>query len=544
MSLEAGKHLQLLSRLFKNRGSLLNYWQMVAENFYPQLADFTTTRTAGEEFASHLTTSYPLLAAGELANTLGSMLRPKDRDWFLLKPQRPERVDKEGNMWLEWARDTQRRAMLDRVAQFTRATKQGDADYVNFGQCVISTEINRNRTAFLYRNWHLRDCAWMEGYDGQISHFGRKWNATAADLVSIFRDKVHKNVSDAIRLNEPFKEFKCAHLVIPNEEKTKHPYRSIFIDCEGQHIMEDVPSWTRIYTIPRWQTISGSPYAYSPSVVAALPDARLIQAISLTLLDAGEMYAAPPMLAVYNAIRGDIDLRSRGITWVDNEYDERLGEALRPLSQDARGYPIAENVREEARTMIASAFFLNKLTLPQPTSAEMTAYEVAQRVQEFIRTTLPLFEPIEDEYNGALCDITFDIGLRNGLFGPLDRIPESLRKQQIEFKFVSPISQAREKEKGIQFMESKNLLLEAAQLDPGLAGLMDAETALRDALSGINTPASWVRDKSEVEALRRKHQQELEQMKQLASAEQLAGTAQKAGAAAKDFNAAQMEMAA
>lgn len=34
------------------------------------------------------------------------------------------------------------------------------------------------------------------------------------------------------------------------------------------------------------------------------------------------------------AIRSDIDLRARGITWVDSQYDERLGEVLRPDCPD------------------------------------------------------------------------------------------------------------------------------------------------------------------------------------------------------------------
>jgi hypothetical protein len=39
----------------------------------------------------------------------------------------------------------------------------------------------------------------------------------------------------------------------------------------------------------------------------------------------------------------------------------------------------------------------------------MTAYEVGQRIQEYIRGALPLFEPMEMEYNGALCERTFEI---------------------------------------------------------------------------------------------------------------------------------------
>jgi hypothetical protein len=56
-------------------------------------------------------------------------------------------------------------------------------------------------------------------------------------------------------------------------------------DCELIHAM---PVWTGFYRIPRWQTVSGSQYSYSPATVAALPDARLIQAMTFTLLEAGE----------------------------------------------------------------------------------------------------------------------------------------------------------------------------------------------------------------------------------------------------------------
>lgn len=531
--------VRLHDQLFSKRDTLLTYWQDVAENFYPQRADFTAVRTVGEDFAAHLTTSYPVLAASELATTLGSMLRPKDRDWFFIKGSRPERIDHDGNLWLEWATGTLRRAMYDTVSGFTRSTKEGDFDYANFGQCVISVEMNRERSAFLYRNWHLRDCAWMEGYDGRLSHFCRKWKPTAHQLKQLFRDKVHKDIDDAIKNNEPFKTFNFAHFVIPSDGVHRQPWRSVFLDCDHKEIVEDVGSQSRIYIVPRWQTVSGSQYAYSPSVVAALPDARLIQAITLTLLDAGEMYAAPPMLAVQNAIRGDIDLRSRGITWVDAEYDERLGEVLRPLTQDSRGYPIADSAREDSRQMIASAFFLNKLTLPPPTSAEMTAFEVAQRVQEFIRTTLPLFEPIEDDYNGALCNETFELGLRNGLFGPLSEIPASLRNQEVDFKFVSPISQARDKEKGMRFIESKNLLLEAAQLDPTTMQLLDVPTAIRDALAGINTPTKWLHSPQQFAAKQRELLEKQEAMEQLQGASSIADTASKAGDAARNFSVAQ-----
>jgi hypothetical protein len=51
-----------------------------------------------------------------------------------------------------------RRVMYDSTSQFTRATKEGDADYILFGQCVIERRLSGLRNGLLYRTWYLRDC--------------------------------------------------------------------------------------------------------------------------------------------------------------------------------------------------------------------------------------------------------------------------------------------------------------------------------------------------------------------------------------------------
>ncbi|QZN96684.1 portal protein [Symbiopectobacterium purcellii] len=69
-------------------------------------------------------------------------------------------------------------------------------------------------------------------------------------------------------------------------------------------------------------------------------------------------------------------------------------------------------MRDDVRNMIHQAFYLNSLTLPN--TSGMTAYEVSQRVQEYIRQATPLFAPMEPEYNGDLCDMTFSKLMRAG----------------------------------------------------------------------------------------------------------------------------------
>jgi hypothetical protein len=510
------------SQLFKDRSTLLLLWQDISENFYPERADFTVLRTIGDDFAGNLTSSYPLMVRRELGDAISSMLRPRGQEWFSISIKRDDRLDNSGRRALEAFTKIQRRAMYDRKSQFVRATKEGDHDFASFGQTVISVEEDWREVSLLYRSWHLRDVAWCERYNGTIGDIHRNWNPDLRTLMAIFgRDKLHRNVVNAFD-KTPYAKLQCRHVVLPIDQyqgdgKYRTPYVSIYIDLENQHVISEVPSWSQIYCIPRWQTVSGSQYAYSPAAVAGLPDARLLQAMTLTLLEAGELAVRPPLIATKEAIRGDVALFAGGITWVDAQYDERLGEVLRTLQQDKSGLPFGMDVSEEKKQMLAQAFYLNKLNLPPP-DREMTAYETSQRIQEYIRNALPLFEPMETEYNGALCEMTFDLLMRVGAFGPPSEFPDSLRGEDVEFKFESPLSQATERQKGQKFLEAKGLLREAAEIDPASTAVVDARVALREALSGIGVSANWMRSEEDVEAMA----QQQAQQQQAAQALQLA----------------------
>lgn len=535
------------SKLFSDRWSLNDYWQTCAENFYPERADFTVANTVGESFMDYLTTSYPVIARRDLGNSLGAMLRTDD--WFQITVKGAEGgLDKDGEGWLEWATNQQRNAMYNRDTMFTRATKEGDHDFATFGQCAISVEVDKNANGFLYKCHHLRDMAWTEDDEGKINFIVKKWKAPALHLKGKFGDKVHKAVNKCLD-KEPLKTFECFHVVMRTEEwdgatqKWIQPYVSIYVDKENNHVIEEAGVWSMIYEIPRWQTVSGSQYAYSPATIAALPDARLIQAITLTLLDAGERAARPPLLAVGEALKSDVNLVPDGITILDAEYDERSGDVLRPLIQDKSGLPFGYEMRDDVRSMITEAFYLNKIAMPAAeVGRDMTAFEVGQRVQEYIRQALPLFEPMETEYNGAICEATFNLGLRHGLFGPDHTIPKSIQGREIEFRFQSPLTEAQGRKKGGAFLEAKQLLAEAAEIDQNVISLINAEDALRDALKGVGVPTKWTRDEKEMAAIAAQNAQKAAAVEQMANIRQGAEVAEQVGVAGEKMSAAQEAM--
>lgn len=531
--------------LFSKKMPLLTLWQDIAENFYVERADFTSLRSLSDSFADNLTTSYPLIARRDLGNMFSAMLRPTDKQWFYLKPMHDFQEDNEALRWMEWATQVQTRAMYDPDANFVRSTKEGDHDFSAFGQCCISIELNLRKNALLYRTWHLRDVAWCEGVEGKIDTVYRNFVLTAKNQVRLFP----KTASEKVRRlaeKDPYTEVKCRHVVIPSDmyggAKYRTPFVSIYYDCENGNILEEVGSYTLGYVIPRWQTVPGSQYAYSPATIAALPDGRLIQAMTLTLLEAGEKAANPPLLAVQEAIRSDVSIFAGGITWVDGEYDGKLEEVLRPISQDTSGIPLGVEMQRDIRSSIAEAFFLNKINLPPPTK-EMTAFETGQRVSEYVRQALPLFEPMENEYNGAICEMTFDILLRAGAFGSPDSIPQSLRGANMNFKFESPLSAARESQQAQKFVETKNLLLEAAQLDPNAIKMIDVTAALRDALKSVS-PAKWVLSEQQMQDVKDQAAQQQQVAQTMAGVGGAAQVAEQVGKAGKAMQEAGGEQAA
>ena len=204
-----------------------------------------------------------------------------------------------------------------------------------------------------------------------------------------------------------------------------------------------------------------------------------------TLLEAGERIAQPPIIATQGIIRGDANFFANGITYTSEEYDERSGAAIKTLEQDSRGFPYGIDMREGIVEVLQSAFYLNKINMPE-TDHERTAYEVQEIMKQYRRENLPLFAPIEHEYNGQICETSFDILMENGLLGSHMDIPRSQQDQEVMFKFESPLSFSEEEKKAQMFQQVAQLLRDAAEFDTSAVLNVEFDVALRDAIQGTH----------------------------------------------------------
>jgi hypothetical protein len=527
--------------LFTKRYGLDALRDEQALNFYPERAGFVSPPQIGQDFGSHLTTSYPVMMRRDLGNSISALLRPQDKVWFNMRVSDDDSETDEELAWLQRATAVQRNLMYDPMSGFVRATKVADHDYVTFGDAVISLDPILEHKIFLYRCWHLRDVVWCENLYGQTDTVYRKWRMAAKNVVKMFKGNVSKRLAKTAE-KDPYCEIEIIHAVIPSEDyeyggKPKgaaYPFVSVYYERETLHILREEPRKRLGYIIPGWARIDGSQYSYSPATLAALPDARLIQAMSLTLLEAGEKSVNPPLVAFGEMLRGDINTFAGGITFGDKEYDDNIQNMLTPLMNDARNLNFGLEVQRDIRNLIADAFFLNKLTL-QFKNEEMTAYESSQVVGEFRRNALPLLEPAEHDYNAKLCLETFETMLDYNVFGPASFIPKKLQGRDIKFRFESPLKQALEAETVQKFQQAQAMIAAAVQLDPASAHVLDARIAMRDALRGGGTPAKWLRSDETVEAIVAKQAEQQAMQQQLAMVQQGAQAAQAVGDAGQSL---------
>ena len=179
-------------------------------------------------------------------------------------------------------------------------------------------------------------------------------------------------------------------------------------------------------------------------------------------------------------------------------------------------------MRKDLRDMLSKAFFIDKLGLPEP-SPRMTAYELGRRLEEHIRNLLPLFEPMQQEYNTRLLDKAYatlanmNVFAKDAAAGISVPLPPALSGADVTWAFESPIQQAADQVK-VEYFKGALELVGLGMQGGATANPLNVDRSLRDAIRGLGTPATWRKTDGELQ----QEQEQLAQQKAAAMAMQQA----------------------
>ena len=544
--------IDLGNKLFDEKRPLDELNQEIAENVYPERADFTRERYLGENFADHQMDSFPNLARRELGNSMSSFLRPRARNWFETTTLDEDRdVDPDNARFLAHITKTVKSLIYHPKTNFIASTKAADHDFVSFGNCVLSIEDASRKASSEYeapRNFpyfechHPRDAAWQENEISSIDHIHLKGVMTARQMKRKFGEKVLSEEVKRACEKTPNKKVTIRRIVMPSDEydyiggdakgkKGKRlPFVVVYLDVDNVKVLREGGLHDFLFAVPRWHRIGSFPYGFSPPGTSSLPDARMAQMLASIILESGEKQIEPPVIALEEKVR-EASLQSGSITWVDASYDGKVSDAFAALQVEG-DMRVGFEMRKDVREMLSKAWFLDKLALPEA-GKEMTAYETARRVEEHVRNLLPLFEPMEIEYNTQLLDKAFSVLDNMGAFD-WSQMPDDLSNADITWTFKNPMQEASSRILVSQYQEALGLIqsgFEIAQATGQPITIpVKLDVALKDALRGTSMPASWrktpAEEEAEAQAAAEQAAEQEEQATQLQAAQELAGAAE------------------
>lgn len=541
MQARAKKALEQAKKAFAARSQYDMLWQKQAEIFYPERADFTRTYSAGDERYDGIISTEPMLMRRDLAQQFGAMLRPRGRPWFAVTAKPDEAMeDDDAKRWCERATDTMRNIVYAPRANFAKAMGESDHDYVAFGNAVIAHPYNLDQTGILFSCLHLKDCAWSRNAEGVVDHFYQRMRLTLRQAVELFgkaklpvewqRDYDQGHIEKKVCI------YRCvtpmdAEGYDKDEPRLKNAkFQALYVAEEARECgIASGEFLTFPFTVRTWMTISGEDYGRSPCTSVALADARMLNVAEEAMLTGIEMKVRPPRIVQKGLISGPLSLAADTITYIDGDYRREMGDPVIPIEAGDPRYGMEFLNRQTER--MGREFFINLLQrLPDK---EMTAYEAAEWVEQYVVQAAPIFEPMEAE-NALLMDSVFQRSMARGAFGDvledgsIDGLPEVLSEAEIEFEFETPLSDAMRKLKASQFDQviGRAQTLLATQHPDAMDAIdnIDFDEALRDALEGI-APVTWQRKRDEVEAIR-------QQRAEAAEAERAAAMGMEAGKAA------------
>ena len=488
--------------LFLVQGVHCTFWQTQAEIFYPERADFTTIQAEGADRYAGIYTSIPQTMRRDLANNLGSMLRPRGEDWFKAVV-RPGKLMKQENVraWCEHVTERQREIMYAPNAGFARAMAESDNDYATIGNAIVALTDNHDRSGLLFTCIHPRDCAWAENAEGVIDELHRKITMTLVQLARLFgetklprewqqRLKDHPHDKKTIRQcvapidlfeygpgEHPHPKFRFASIYyIPGE---KEPFL-------GEGFFTAFP-----FLVRRWTTVSGEAYGRSPCASVALADASSLNAAEMSLLKAIEWTVDPPKMVRDEVVLGEVRLEAGGLTAVAHDYDGRNGKAVENFDVGDPKWGV-EYVRERNHRM-GLIWFQNVLKLPD---RELTAYEARERLKMLVREASPIIEPMEAD-NARLCDTTYEKCDEHNAFDPA---PDEIINSEVTYEFETPLTAARKELKAANVMAKTANFTAMREVWPDVVDIADSDEMGRDMMSDV--PASYLRKPEEIEQMR------------------------------------------
>ena len=477
--------LDLAKQLFESneRRNFESQWDIQAQYLLPMQSGifFGNNLSEGDKKTDNLLYSEGVLSNQDLAASLHSTLTNPATEWAKLKFTDDElNQDEESKIWLEDSVKRMHKAFND--SNFDTEMASNYQIFTALGSMSLQHEslpLKPDGTfgGFFFKGWHLANLAVMENQWGVVDTIVRKFKYTAKQakerwesLPDKIRETEDVNVKfDFIQVIRPRKSFKGdpTALILPVDEM---PFENIVVEKDSGMVVERGGYMEFPNHFTRWGVLAGETYGRGPGH-HVIPDVRTLNKLIEMGMTSLAIGIAPPILSTRRNIVSNLRLKPNGLTIVRNLND------ITQMQSQARG-DFYQFTRDDYVQSIRRGFFLDKLLLPpREDVGEMTAFEIARRIEQMQRVLGPTFGRLNKEALQPLVLRSFKMMLRQNAFKEL---PPMVREFgiNVDISFINQLARSQRVEElnAInQYVQTAGFL---AQFNPDAADTFDVDKAM------------------------------------------------------------------
>lgn len=530
----AEHYLRLQSQMEAQRGVFELHWREIGDLVRPNQNMFQQIiRPEGDKRNQRIFDATAQLALPKFAAAVISMAFPATQQYHkLTHPDDAVAHSKPVREYLEAVNNHLFKVRYAPHSNFQAQSGEVVLDNGAFGTGVLFID-DVLGLGIRYKSFPLAEAYIAEDEHGRINRLHRKFQMTAYQAVSKFGgDAVSEGIRNAAD-KQPLTKFWFLHCVGPNDDYDGSRrdlrgmrFHSCYIEQEKRSVVEEGGYRSFPFAVPRFETAPGETYGRSPAMTV-LPAIKTLNEMKKTVLRAGQMVVAPPLMLTEDASLQAFNMRSNALNY---GYLDGQGNALVKPFQTQGRVDIGLDMMNQERETINDAFYVTlfRILVEEP---QITATEAMLRAQEKGQLLAPTMGRMQAELLGPMVERELDILSAAGVLPPM---PRELLEAGGEYKisYQSPLNQAQQAGVGMGILQTIQAIAPLAQVDPSVMMIFDVEKAAR-MLSDINgVPASIIRSDEDIQAMKA-------QQAQAAQAQQLLAAAPVAASAAKDLASAQ-----
>lgn len=532
----ADELLRQHSAMVSDRGVFEGLWRQLEDRFsYKGTYISNQSRTQGEKSTQRIFDETCILAADRFTAACDSLVVPRTQRYQMLAPEDPElEDDKEVRDWCEEATDVLLAARYSPKANFASQIYEAYWQTGVYGTGCLFVDDNVGRS-LVYRAIHLSELYIAENASGAVDKVHRAYCPTLRQVAQRFgEDAMGEKLRNALAKN-PEDRIDVLHCVRPNEAQNtrRRDYRgmamsSYYIAVSERLVLEESGYRTMPYCVSRYSVSPREVYGRGPGVMALAAISNLNEMMK-TMLRAGQIAVAPPILLPDDALMRQFDFRSSALNY--GGLSDQGEELVKPFITGAR-LDFGEWFIERATKIVNDAFLVTlfDVLLENP---QMTATEAMMRAQQRGQLLSPVAGRLQEQL-GIITEREVDILATAGVLPPAPRkLIDSGGSYKV--KFDAPVNRLMRAGDGIGILQTLEALSPMAQIDPSVMSIVDTEETARILAEVNGMPSRGLKSKERMqeEASAREQQAQMGAMleaapiaaqtaKDLAAAQQLA----------------------